>query len=84
MWKSLLFNFALFYGVTYLGEKNSISPIALAVLFAVLHHVLGRFLRITEGFDYMPNSKTIPPCPPNSERAHNGADCKAKGDRYGL
>lgn len=82
MWKSLLFNFVLFYAVTYLGEKNHISPLALAALFVAAHYFLGRLIN-REEFNYMPDShKTT--CPEGSVPAENGLDCKLPTDRYGL
>ena len=82
MWKWLVFNTALFWLVSYLGTKNHVHAIILAVIFGVVHHFLGkRFL--SEGFDYMPDShKTT--CAKGSVPAANGLDCKLPSDRYGL
>jgi len=82
MWKWLLFNGALFWAVSYLGSKNDISPVVLAAIFAVLHHVLCTTV-MREGFSYMPDShKTT--CAKGSVPAGNGLDCKLPTDRYGL
>jgi len=32
---------------------------------------------------FLPNSKTIPPCPPGTSRGKNGLDCRIKGDNMG-
>jgi hypothetical protein len=85
MWKWAVFNGLLFWIVSYLGTKNHIHAVTLAVIFGVVHYVLGKHLRpMIEGFDYMPNTKEVPPCPVGMDRAANGLDCKSKGDRYGL
>jgi hypothetical protein len=84
MWKWALFNGALFWLVSAVGDIYRISPLLLAVIFAVLHHLLGKqVMRLTEGFDYMPDShKTT--CAKGSVPAANGLDCKLPTDRYGL
>ena len=84
MWKWALFNGALFWIVMYLGTKNHVHALLLAVIFAVVHHVLGKQLKpVIEGFDYMPDShKTT--CAKGSVPAGNGLDCKLPSDRYGL
>jgi len=82
MWKSLVFNGALFWVVCYLGTKNNVNSLLLALIFAVLHHVLRKQL-LVERFDYMPDShKTT--CAKGSVPAANGLDCKLPSDRYGL
>lgn len=81
MWKWALFNAALFYVVSYLGTKNHVHALLLAVIFAAIHHFLGK--QLIEGFDYMPDShKTT--CAKGSVPAGNGLDCKLPTDRYGL
>jgi len=81
MWKWLLFNTALFWVVSYLGTKNHIDALLLAVIFAVVHHLLGK--QLIEGFDYMPDSRKTT-CAKGSVPAANGLDCKLPTDRYGL
>jgi hypothetical protein len=92
MWKSFLLNAALFVVATFGAlELNKTKLLATpyvvvggALLFAALHMVLGKWIN-SEHFNYMPDSRPIPPCPPGSERGgKNGMDCKSKGDRYGL
>ena len=81
MLKWLVFNTALFWLVSYLGTKNHVHALLLAVIFAVVHHFLGK--QLIEGFDYMPDShKTT--CAKGSVPAANGLDCKLPTDRYGL
>jgi len=82
MWKWLLFNTALFWLVSYLGTKNHVHAVLLAVIFAVVHHFLRRQL-MREGFNYMPDSRKTT-CAPGSVPADNGLDCKLPTDRYGL
>jgi len=85
MWKSLVFNAVLFWAVAYLGKKNNVDCLLLAVIFAVLHHFLGKMMTQYEFFNYMPDSRPVPPCPPGSERGgKNGMDCKSMGEKYGL
>ena len=85
MWKLVVFNAALFWSVVYLGQKNSVNPFVLAAIFAVLHYFLGKMLSEYEHFQYMPDTRPIPPCPPGSERGDkNGMDCKSQGDKYGI
>jgi hypothetical protein len=81
MLKWLVFNTALFWVVSYLGTKNHIHALLLAVIFAVVHHFLGK--RLIEGFDYMPDSRKTT-CAKGSVPAGNGLDCKLPTDRYGL
>jgi hypothetical protein len=81
MLKWLLFNTALFWLVSYLGTKNHVHALTLAVIFAVVHHFLGK--RLIEGFDYMPDSRKTT-CAKGSVPAANGLDCKLPSDRYGL
>jgi hypothetical protein len=81
MLKWLVFNTALFWVVSYLGTKNHIHALLLAVIFAVVHHFLGK--RLIEGFDYMPDSRKTT-CAKGSVPAANGLDCKLPTDRYGL
>jgi len=81
MWKWALFNAALFYVVSYLGTKNHVHALLLAVIFALLHHLFGR--RLIEGFDYMPDSRKTT-CAKGSVPAGNGLDCKLPTDIYGL
>jgi hypothetical protein len=81
MWKWLLFNTALFWVVSYLGTKNHVDALLLAVIFAVVHHLLGK--QLIEGFDYMPDSRKTT-CAKGSVPAANGLDCKLPTDRYGL
>ena len=81
MWKWALFNAALFYVVSYLGTNNHVSALALAVIFAAIHHFLGK--QLIEGFDYMPDSRKTT-CAKGSVPAGNGLDCKLPTDRYGL
>lgn len=82
MLKWLVFNTALFWVVTYLGTKNHIHALLLAVIFAVIHHFLGKHL-MREGFNYMPDSRKTT-CAKGSVPAANGLDCKLPSDRYGL
>ena len=86
MWKWMLFNSALFYIVSYLGTKNHVSALCLAVIFGIVHYFAGKMLRenMTSSGDVLPDSSRIPPCPVGMERASNGLDCKSKGDLYGL
>jgi hypothetical protein len=81
MWKWALFNAALFYAVSYLGTKNHVHALLLAVIFALLHHLFGR--QLIEGFDYMPDSRKTT-CAKGSVPAENGLDCKLPTDIYGL
>ena len=81
MWKWLLFNSALFWVVSYLGTKNHVHAAALAVIFAIVHHFVGK--KLIEGFDYKPDSRKTS-CAPGSVPAQNGLDCKLPTDRYGL
>jgi len=81
MWKSLLFNTALFWVVVYFGKCYNINALLLAVIFAVIHHLLGK--QLIEGFDYMPDSRKTT-CAKGSVPAANGLDCKLPTDRYGL
>ena len=83
MWV-FVFDAVLFYAVTYLGTMYSVNPIFLALIFATLHHLLGRIVERYEYFNYMPDTRPIPPCPRGMERGSNGMDCKSKGDRYGM
>ena len=53
-----------------------------AIIFALLHHIVIHYMRVHERF--MPDSRDPGECPPNSERAANGLDCKLPADRYGL
>jgi hypothetical protein len=82
MWKWAVFNAVLFYVVSYLGTKNHVHAAALAVIFAVVHHFLGK--QMIEGFEgYMPDShKTT--CAKGSVPAANGLDCRIPTDIYGL
>ena len=82
MLKWFLFNAGLFWVVSYLGKLNNVHCGLLAVIFAVLHHLLHGYVRTLEYF--LPDSKVLPPCPGDSERGSNGLDCKSKGDVYGL
>jgi hypothetical protein len=53
-------------------------------VFLVLRFVVLPFLS-KEYFDYMPDSRVVPPCPPGSERGDkNGMDCKSMGDKHGI
>jgi hypothetical protein len=81
MWKWLLFNSALFWVVSYLGTKNHVHALLLAVIFAIVHHFVGK--KLIEGFDYKPDSRKTS-CAPGSVPADNGLDCKLPTDRYGL
>jgi hypothetical protein len=81
MWKWLLFNSALFWVVSYLGTKNHVHAALLAVIFAIVHHFVGK--KLIEGFDYKPDSRKTP-CAPGSVPAQNGLDCKLPTDKYGL
>jgi len=81
MWKSLLFNTALFWVVVYFVKCYNINALLLAVIFAVIHHLLGK--QLIEGFDYMPDSRKTT-CAKGSVPAANGLDCKLPTDRYGL
>ena len=81
MWKWLLFNTALFWVVSYLGTKNHVHALLLAVIFAIIHHFVGK--KLIEGFDYKPDSRKTS-CAPGSVPAQNGLDCKLPTDRYGL
>jgi hypothetical protein len=81
MWKWLLFNSALFWVVSYLGTKNHVHALLLAVIFAIVHHFVGK--KLIEGFDYKPDSRKTS-CAPGSVPAQNGLDCKLPTDRYGL
>ena len=81
MWKWLLFNSALFWVVSYLGTKNHVHALLLAVIFAIVHHFVGK--KLIEGFDYKPDSSKTS-CAPGSVPADNGLDCKLPTDRYGL
>jgi hypothetical protein len=81
MWKWTLFNGALFWVVCYLGTKNHVNSFFLAMIFAVLHHLIGK--KMIEGFDYMPDSHKTS-CAAGSVPAGNGLDCKIPSDRFGL
>lgn len=81
MWKWLLFNSALFWVVSYLGTKNHVHAALLAVIFAIIHHFVGK--KLIERFDYKPDSRKTS-CAPGSVPAQNGLDCKLPTDRYGL
>lgn len=81
MWKWLLFNSALFWVVSYLGTKNHVHALLLAVIFAIVHHFVGK--KLIEGFDYKPDSRKTS-CAPGSVPAQNGLDCKLPTDKYGL
>jgi len=81
MWKWLLFNSALFWVVSYLGTKNHVHAALLAVIFAIVHHFVGK--KLIEGFDYKPDSRKTS-CAPGSVPAQNGLDCKLPTDKYGL
>ena len=81
MWKWALFNAALFWVISYLGTKNHVHSFLLAVIFAVVHHLLGK--QLIEGFDYMPDSRKTT-CAKGSVPAGNGLDCKLPSDIYGL
>lgn len=84
MWKWAVFNGVLFYIVSYLGTKNHVDAAALAVIFGVVHTLLGkRAKRMIEGFQYMPDSRDTT-CAKGSVPAGNGLDCKLPTDRYGL
>ena len=85
MWKSLLFNAALFWVVSYLGDKNKVNCAVLAVVFAGLHHFLWKHVKMTENFQYLPDTRTPAPCAPGTEPGDkNGMDCKIQGDRHGI
>lgn len=84
MWKRALADVVLFCVVSYLGMKNDVPLLLRAVIFAGLHSLMVHCMKRYEYFDYMPNSKELSPCPPNSERAENGLDCKLKSDIYGI
>jgi hypothetical protein len=84
MWKWAVFNGVLFYLVSYLGTKNHVHAALLALIFAVLHHLLSnQARRMIEGFQYMPDSRDTT-CAKGSVPAGNGLDCKLPTDRYGL
>jgi len=78
-----IFNALLFWAVSYLGDKNKIDCMLLALIFAGLHHVLHGYASRLEFFS-MPDTRPIPPCPTGTERGANGMDCKSPGDRYGM
>uniref|UniRef100_A0A6C0JK01 Uncharacterized protein n=1 Tax=viral metagenome TaxID=1070528 RepID=A0A6C0JK01_9ZZZZ len=81
MWKWAVFNAALFYIVSYLGTKNHIHALLLALIFAVLHHFFGK--QLIEGFTSLPDSRKTS-CAKGSVPAGNGLDCKLPTDIYGL
>ena len=83
MWKWFLFNAALFWTVSFVGKKYSVPCWALALGFALAHHLLSGYVRNLEFFS-LPDTRPIPECPGSGERGRNGMDCKSKGDRYGL
>lgn len=84
MWKWAVFNAALFYVVSYLGTKNHVHAALLAVIFAAVHHLLGKQAKkMIEGFQYMPDTHDTT-CAKGSVPAGNGLDCKLPTDRYGL
>jgi hypothetical protein len=83
MLKLFLFNAGLFCLVSYLGYKNDVDCLVLAVIFAVLHHYLRSVVDRLEFFT-LPDSRPIPDCPRGMERAKNGMDCKSKGDLHGM
>jgi hypothetical protein len=84
MWKRALADAVLFFVVSYLGMMNRVPLLLCAVVFAALHGVMVHCMKRYEYFDYMPDSREPAACPPNSERAENGLDCKLKSDRYGI
>jgi hypothetical protein len=93
MWKWFIFNAVLFYGTVVAADElyrrkmtdPHLSLLMMALLFAALHHFLARYVTTIEFFNYMPDSRPVPPCPPGSERGgKNGMDCKSVGDKYGL
>jgi hypothetical protein len=84
MFKWFVFNALLFGVVSYLGHENKVQCVLLSVIFAILHHVLGSYVRTIEGFSYMPDTRPIPDCPKGMDRGRNGMDCKSKGDMHGL
>ena len=84
MLKQFVFNAVLFWVVSYLGQKNNVSCLVLAVVFAGLHHVFTKHVQY-EFFNYMPDTRPIPPCPPGAVPGDkNGMDCKLKSDIHGI
>ena len=76
----------LLVGLSYKkGELNTAMRIGGIIgVFLMLRFVVVPVLT-KEYFNYMPDSRPLPPCPPGSERGDkNGMDCKSMGDRHGL
>ena len=67
------------------GELNmKMRVFGVLGVFLALRFVVLPFLS-KEYFDYMPDSRPVPPCPPGSERGDkNGMDCKSIGDKHGI
>ena len=83
MWKRALADAVLFFVVSYLGMKNNVPLLLLAVIFAGLHAVMCYCMKRYEYFDYMPDSRKTT-CAKGSVYADNGLDCKIPSDIYGL
>ena len=75
----LVFNAFLFWVVSYLGKKNNVDCMILAVIFAILHNHLSGYASRFEFFS-MPDSRVVPQCPPGGERSQNGLDCNVRGE----
>jgi hypothetical protein len=85
MWKSLVFNAALFWVVAYLGDKNKVDCVVLALVFAGLHHVLYSFVNREFMNDFMPDTTSPAPCPKGTVSGdHHPMDCKIPSDKYGM
>jgi hypothetical protein len=79
MWKFYLFNAVLFLALTPgiltrippTGDKFTVGVVH-ALLFAVIHHILSRYVKTMEFF--LPNTNVNAECPAGSTR--DGLECR--------
>ena len=52
-------------------------------MFLIIFSLALFFFFILSREHFLPNSKSVPPCPPGTSRGKNGLDCRVMGDNMG-